>query len=96
MLKMSLPKWAVEEAGAPREVWTQILSPPDTANLYYDVIWVNKTPTRLPEVSQRILHQVPRWRNGNTAHRIPQTWLDQAKTALAKRYPDNARSLQRW
>ncbi len=50
LLKQSLPQWSVREAGAPRELWTEIVSPPYSDNLFYDVIWVNKTPTRLPEV----------------------------------------------
>lgn len=49
--RASLPQWAVEEAGAPVEVYTEIISPPNSPNLYYDVTWVNKTATRLPEVS---------------------------------------------
>ena len=40
----------MREAGAPAELWTEIISPPYSDNLFYDVIWVNKTPTRLPEV----------------------------------------------
>ena len=50
LLKQSLPEWAVREAGAPAELWTEIISPPYSDNLFYDVIWVKKTPTRLPEV----------------------------------------------
>lgn len=45
-----MPEWAVQEAGAPVEVWTEIISPPTSGNLFYDVTWVNKTATRLPEV----------------------------------------------
>ena len=50
LLKQSLPEWAVREAGAPQELWTEIVSPPYSDNLFYDVVWVDKTPTRLPEV----------------------------------------------
>ena len=50
LLKQSLPEWTVREAGAPKELWTEIISPPYSDNLFYDVIWVDKTPTRLPEV----------------------------------------------
>ena len=50
LLKQSLPARLVRDAGAPAELWTEIISPPYSDNLFYDVIWVNKTPTRLPEV----------------------------------------------
>ena len=46
-----MPRWAVEEAGAPAEVWVDIQAPEDADSLYLDVIWVNKTATRLPEVT---------------------------------------------
>jgi len=49
--KCSLPRWAVKEAGAPEEVWLDIQSEADSDVLKYDVIWVNKTATRLPEVA---------------------------------------------
>ena len=52
LLKQSLPEWAVREAGAPAELWTEIISPPYSDNLFYDVIWVDKTPTRLSEVGK--------------------------------------------
>jgi hypothetical protein len=45
-----MPAWAVQEAGAPAEVWLDIQAPEDTDSLLLDVIWVNKTATRLPEV----------------------------------------------
>lgn len=51
-MKGSMPRWAVREAGAPAEVWVDIQAPEDSDSLYLDVIWVNKTATRLPEVSQ--------------------------------------------
>ena len=50
-----------EEAGAPAEVWTEVVSPAGSANLYYDVTWVNKTATRLPEVRRGLWHT---WRLG--------------------------------
>ena len=50
LLKGSMPAWAVQEAGAPAEVWLDIQAPEDTDSLLLDVIWVNKTATRLPEV----------------------------------------------
>ncbi|KAL0047364.1 hypothetical protein WJX82_001496 [Trebouxia sp. C0006] len=49
LLKGSMPAWAVQEAGAPAEVWLDIQAPEDTDSLLLDVIWVNKTATRLPE-----------------------------------------------
>ena len=52
ILRATLPEWAVREAGAPTEVWTEVISPPESSNLFYDVTWVNKTATRLPEVRQ--------------------------------------------
>ena len=51
-MKGSMPSWAVREAGAPAEVWMDIQAPEDSDSLYLDVIWVNKTATRLPEVTQ--------------------------------------------
>lgn len=51
LMKGSMPSWAVQEAGAPAEVWVDIQAPEDADSLYLDVIWVNKTATRLPEVS---------------------------------------------
>ena len=50
LLKGSMPSWAVQEAGAPAEVWLDLQAPEDADSLYIDVIWVNKTATRLPEV----------------------------------------------
>ena len=49
--RCSMPRWAVREAGAPKEVWLDIQSAADSDVLHYDVIWVNKTATRLPEAS---------------------------------------------
>lgn len=51
LMKGSMPRWAVQEAGAPAEVWVDIQAPEDADSLYLDVIWVNKTATRLPEVT---------------------------------------------
>jgi hypothetical protein len=48
--RSTLPRWAVREAGAPAEVWLDIQSAAGSDDLSYDVIWVNKTATRLPEV----------------------------------------------
>lgn len=59
--RCSMPRWAVREAGAPEEVWLDIRSDADSDVLNYDVIWVNKTATRLPEVSALAV-LIPRWR----------------------------------
>ena len=40
---------AVEEAGAPQALWTEIMSPAGSGELQIDVVWEKKTPTRLPE-----------------------------------------------
>lgn len=32
-------------------MWLDIQAPEDTDSLYLDVVWLNKTATRLPEVS---------------------------------------------
>ncbi|GAB4813534.1 hypothetical protein N2152v2_000580 [Parachlorella kessleri] len=47
--KAAFPRALVKEAGAPRAVWTEIRSPPNSSDLLVDVIWENKTATRLPE-----------------------------------------------
>ncbi|KAK9917700.1 hypothetical protein WJX75_007317 [Coccomyxa subellipsoidea] len=49
--RSTLPRWAVREAGAPAEVWLDIQSAAGSDDLSYDVIWVNKTATRLPEAA---------------------------------------------
>jgi hypothetical protein len=54
--RASLPDWAVRDAGAPAEVWLDIKSASDSAVLSYDVFWVNKTATRLPEVHIVVSH----------------------------------------
>ncbi len=48
-MRATPPEWAVAEAGAPAEVWLDIRAGNASAELAYDVIWVNKTATRLPE-----------------------------------------------
>ena len=52
VVRSTMPEWAVEEAGAPAEVWLDIRSRNASDELAYDVIWVNKTATRLPEVQE--------------------------------------------
>ena len=70
LLKGSMPAWAVQEAGAPSEVWLDIQAPEDTDSLLLDVIWVNKTATRLPEVRLSIQAVVMAWTYGFTPARI--------------------------
>ncbi len=48
-MQARFPAAAVEEAGAPQAIWTEIRSPADSQALFVDVIWENKTATRLPE-----------------------------------------------
>ena len=49
VVRATMAAWAVVEAGAPAEVWLDIRSRQGSDELEYDVIWVNKTATRLPE-----------------------------------------------
>lgn len=46
----ALPQQLVDRAGAPAQVWYHITSPSSDDRLLFDVLWVNKTPSRLPEV----------------------------------------------
>jgi hypothetical protein len=39
----------VRNAGAPASVYYDISSPPDSTDLFIDIVWENKTATRLPE-----------------------------------------------
>ena len=45
----ALPAQLSAEYGAPAQVWYHISSPSASDRLLYDVLWVNKTATRLPE-----------------------------------------------
>ena len=45
----ALPPKLVTDVGAPAQVWYHIMAPSADARLFYDVLWVNKTATRLPE-----------------------------------------------
>ena len=49
LLQATFPKVLVEGAGAPRAVWTEIRSKSNSSDMLVDVIWENKTATRLPE-----------------------------------------------
>lgn len=42
---------AVQLAGAPRFVWTELRSAPGSRDLEVDVTWESKTATRLPEAT---------------------------------------------
>eukprot|EP00884_Botryococcus_braunii_P006942 jgi/Botrbrau1/16249/Bobra.0066s0034.1 len=46
---LELPTWMIVDAGAPRHIWLEIQSKSDDPRLYVDVVWIDKTPTRLPE-----------------------------------------------
>ena len=46
----ALPQRLVDDAGAPAQLWYHITSPASSDALLFDVLWVNKTPSRLPEV----------------------------------------------
>ena len=46
----SLPLDLVQGYGAPAQVWYNISSPGNDSRLLMDILWVNKTATRLPEV----------------------------------------------
>lgn len=50
VVRSTMPNWAVADAGAPAEVWLDMRSAPGSDELEYDVVWANKTATRLPEV----------------------------------------------
>ncbi len=47
----SMPEEQVQYYGAPAQVWYNIRSPGEDDRLLMDILWVNKTATRLPEVS---------------------------------------------
>ena len=55
VVRSRMAAWAVTEAGAPKEVWLDIRSIQGSDELQYDVIWVNKTATRLPEVHATLM-----------------------------------------
>lgn len=46
----SMPQEQVQYYGAPAQIWYNIRSPGEGKRLLMDVLWVNKTATRLPEV----------------------------------------------
>jgi hypothetical protein len=50
LARASLPSALHELAGSPAEVWLEVASPPGDVRLLLDIVWVNKTATRLPEV----------------------------------------------
>lgn len=49
-LQATFPAAVVSLAGAPQALWTEIRSPANSPDLHIDVVWENKTATRLPEV----------------------------------------------
>ena len=46
----TLPQDLVTNVGAPAQIWQWFKSPADDDRLFYNVLWVNKTATRMPEV----------------------------------------------
>ena len=60
----ALPSNLTEHYGAPAQIWFYISSPAASDRLLYDVLWVNKTATRLPEA-----RLAPRSR-GSDEHRM--------------------------
>ncbi len=50
VVQAAMPADLVANAGAPAEIWYHIQSPASDDRLFFDVLWVNKTATRLPEV----------------------------------------------
>ncbi len=46
----TMPQEQVQYYGAPAQVWYNIRSPGEDDALLVDILWVNKTATRLPEV----------------------------------------------
>lgn len=49
LVKYSLPQTSVLRAGAPATLYLEYRSPSDSETLQVNLIWENKTPTRLPE-----------------------------------------------
>jgi hypothetical protein len=47
----TLPQDLVTNVGAPAQIWQWFKSPADDDRLFYNVLWVNKTATRMPEVT---------------------------------------------
>ena len=47
----TMPQEQVQYCGAPAQVWYSIRSPGEDEALLMDILWVNKTATRLPEVT---------------------------------------------
>ena len=49
VVKATFDEYAVQHAGAPKAIWTEISSLAGSQDLLVDVTWQKKTPTRLPE-----------------------------------------------
>lgn len=49
-LQLSMPTWTSEVYGGCAHYWLHITSPTDDSQLFVDVVCINKTATRLPEV----------------------------------------------
>ncbi|EFN51908.1 hypothetical protein CHLNCDRAFT_54763 [Chlorella variabilis] len=48
-VKSAFERYAVQSAGAPKVLWTEIRALPDTPDLLVDLVWEGKAPTRLAE-----------------------------------------------
>jgi hypothetical protein len=68
VVESAFPEDLVAQAGAPAAVWTEIRSLPGSNDLLVDVIWENKTATRLPEALWVA------WRPDPRAAADPATW----------------------
>ena len=55
----TMPQEQVQFYGTPAQVWYNIRSPGEDDTLLVDILWVNKTATRLPEVSALLLSLLP-------------------------------------
>ncbi len=49
-MQLSMPAWTVQEYGGCARYQLHLTSPADDPQLFVDVVCVNKTATRLPEV----------------------------------------------
>lgn len=55
VVQAAMPADLVQNAGAPAQVWYHIQSPAADDRIFFDVLWVNKTATRLAEVWLHLL-----------------------------------------
>lgn len=81
LVRASMPLELASSAGGPAEVWLDIASPAGDDRLLFDVLWVNKTATRLPEVRARhpVTHQTLR-----PSTQDNMLWVNETATRLAE------------